>query len=191
MPSAEHQPVVTGELGIGSRIEHIAAEQDGEREDHRMARPEEMHRPGRHQSLLGGDDHVHQVGEAVALHQRHHSADRMDVHIHRGHLPGAVLPLVGIDRALDHAGEHHFLLDGSGLPGPVQGLIDRLSRLLRSPVGLGEDVQDRPDVRADVPLEGDDVLVKDLDLAVHVALEGAAVGHDYPVVSDELMHPLL
>ena len=133
-----------------------------------MSCAEKVHWSGRVQPLLGSNYHVHQVGEPVLLHERDHATYRVNVHGDRGHLPRAKFPQVWIDRALDHASQHHVPLEACSLPGPLQGDVHCCGRLLLGPFWLGEDVQHRSDIGADVPLEIDYIIIPEVDLPVHV-----------------------
>ena len=189
-PGDVHEAVVAGVEGVGRGVEKVAAHEGGEREEHGVAASEEVHRAAGVEAPLGGHDHVDQLGVAVLLHQRDDAPDGVDVHVHVGHGPGAVLPEVGVDGSLDDAVDHHLALHVAGLPRAFEGGLQGPLGLLVGPVGFREDVEDGPDVGAYGLLETDDLLVGDLDLAVHVALERPGVGHYDPGEVQELMEPL-
>ena len=176
----EHHPVVPGELGVGCGVEEVASHECEECEDHGVSGTEGVYGPVGVESLLGGHDHVDELGVPVLLHQGDDSAHGVDVDVHGGHPPGAVLPEVGVDGTLCHTVQHHVPLHVAGLLGPLEGDLDGFGRLFLGPVGFGEDVQDGSDVGSDGFLEFDDLLVGEFHLAVHVALEGTGVGHDDP-----------
>ena len=173
----EHHPVIPCELGVGSGVEEVASHEGEECQYHGVSGSERMDGPVGVESLLGGHDDVDELGVPVLLHEGDDASHGVDVDVHSSHPPGAVLPEVGVDGTLGHTVDHHVALHVAGLLGPLEGDIDGFGSLLLGPVGLGEDVQDRSDVGAYRLLELDDLLVREFDLTVHVALEGSGIGH--------------
>ena len=139
--------------------------------------------------LLRGHDDIDEFGVAVLLHQGHDPSYGVDVDVHGCHLPGAVLPQVLVDRTLDDSVDEHVAFHVAGDLGPLQGDLDGFRGLLLGPERLGEDVQDCSDVGPYVMLELDDFLVLEVDLPVHVGLEGSGVGHDHAGIVQHLVQP--
>ena len=139
---------------------------------------------------LGRDDNIHQFRIAVLLHQGDHAADGVHIDVHLGHLLGAVLPEVRVDRSLDDAVDHHIPFEGDCLLGPLEGLYDGFRGLFLRPERLGKDVEHGTDVGTDSLLELHNLLVGHFNLAVHVALEGTGVGHDDAGEIQHLMQAL-
>ena len=143
-----------------------------------MSGTEEVDGPVGVESFLGCDDDIDELGVPVLLHEGDDTSDGVDVDVHGGHPPCAVLPEVGIDGTLSDSVDHHLALHVAGLLQPLEGDLDGFGGLFLGPIGLGEDVEDGSDVGSDILLELDHLLVCDLDLPVHVTLEGSGVGHD-------------
>ena len=111
----------------------------------------------------------------------------MDVDIHLGEFPGTVLPEVGEDGSLDDPVDHHLPLQGDGLLGPFEGLHYGFGGLFLGPERLGEYVEDGTYIGAYRSLELHDLLVGELHLPVHVALEGSGIRHYDPGIIQHLV----
>ncbi len=134
---------------------------------------------------LRAHDDVDQVRVAVLLHERDDPAYGVDVDVHLGHLLRAVCPQVGVDRALYDSVQKHLALHGARFLRPFKGLVGGPTGLLFGPFRFGENVEHGPYVSADAFLELHNLGVREVDLAVHVALEGPGVRHDDAV---EIQH---
>ena len=171
-------PVARGVFRVGGRVKEVAAEGGGEGEDEGVACAEEVDGSGGVETLFGGGDDGDKVGVALRLHERDDAANRVHVRVEAGEVLCASGAEVGVEAALDGAGEHHgsFVWEAGG--GSLNGGGHAVLCLLSGVVWFAEDVEDGADVCFDVALELDDLDGVEVDVAVDVALEGAGVGHD-------------
>src|SRR2546422_11456926 len=92
----EQHPAVPRVFRIRRGIEQIAAEEGGEWEHERVARPEEMDGLRRIQAFLRRDDDPNEVLEAIGLEQGNNAADRADGDTEGGDLLRASLAEHGL-----------------------------------------------------------------------------------------------
>ncbi len=144
------------------------------------------------QAALGRGDDVDHIVVPVVVHQRHDRADREDIEIRVVGVATGPLAEVRIGRPLNgRADEHLARVGGFGdLESVLRGLEIRLGTLAGD-VRRGRDVDGRGDIGADLALEGEDLLRRDVDLAVLRELEGAGVGHDRAREIEQVVEALL
>jgi hypothetical protein len=167
-PFREQHPTVPRVLRVGGGVEQVTAQEHRKREHERMSAAEQVDRLRRIEAFLRRDDHADEIAEPIRPEQRHHAADRAHGDAERRHVPGASLPQVGVEAALDRPDEGHLPPDRIGL----LRAPDRFFDILRGPrviVGrLGEPVEHRPEVRPNLLLKADDLGVRDVHVAIDV-----------------------
>ena len=160
----EHAPVARV-LRIRGRVEEVASEEHRQGEDERMPGAEQVHRLRRIEAPLRREDDANEIPEPVRLEQGDDAADRADRDVQGGHLARTPLPLVLMEPPLDRPDEGHVPAGRDRFPGMI---VARFR----------EHVEHCAEVRADRPLERDDVRVRHVDIAVDMGLESAGVRHD-------------
>ena len=81
MPCAihKHHPARPRVLRVRSRVKEVASEETRKGEEHRVARPEEMHGEVGAEALPRRNDDLHEVTEAVRFHEWNDAADGRDI----------------------------------------------------------------------------------------------------------------
>ena len=126
----------------------------------------------------------------MLLHDWNDSTDWMNCEVKLTHTLSRLFSQVTVDSTLNRPVQHHALCRLDGYFTTFNRCFNRLLHFTFRHIWSAKNIEHRCNVDANRALKFDDFLNTDLDITVHIGLEGTRIGHDDTRIVNEVVNTL-